>query len=108
MERDSMHKIALNGDLSMIGVTEQFPRMAQYVAGAADAVTAGTAVHPPIEIDLTGVNALDACGCQLLVAFVRNIRKQWGRVPCLRLSDDCRGTIRTLGFGDELLAGECA
>jgi len=108
MDRDSMHKIALNGDLSMIGVTEQFPLMAQYVAGAVEVVTAGDAVHPFIEIDLTGVHALDACGCQLLVAFVRNIRKRWGGVPCLKLSDDCRGTIHTLGFGDELLAGECA
>lgn len=108
MDRDCMHKIALNGDLSMIGVTEQFPLMAQYVDGAVEVVAADDAVHLPIEIDLTGIHALDACGCQLLVSFVRNIRKRSAGAPSLKLSDDCRGTIHTLGFGDELLAGECA
>lgn len=109
MDRDSMHKIALSGDLSMVGVTEQFPLMAQYVAGAVEVEAEGHTVHPPIEIDLTGLHALDACGCQLLVAFVRNIRKRAGGVvPCIKLTDSCRGTIHTLGFDDELFAGECA
>ncbi|MDD2271304.1 MAG: STAS domain-containing protein [Desulfuromonadaceae bacterium] len=109
MDRDNMHKIAFNGDLSMIGVTEQFPLMAQYVAGTIDVVSADSDVLPPLEIDLTGVDVLDACGCQLLVAFVRNIRKRGGGVvPCIKLTDSCRGTIHTLGFDDELLAGECA
>lgn len=108
MDRDDMNRISLNGDLSMIGVTEQFPLLAQYLAGTAADVTPSSAQHSPHEIDLTGIQALDACGCQLLVAFVRNLRKR-GAVACsFKLTDDCRDIIHTLGFDDELYAGGCA
>lgn len=108
MDRDDVNRIALNGDLSMVGVTDQFPLLAQYLAGPAEAVTSCLDQRTIHEIDLTGVQALDACGCQLLVAFIRNLRQRGDALSSLKLTDDCREIIHTLGFDDELSVRECA
>ena len=108
MDRDDVNRIALNGDLSMIGVTEQFPLLAQYLARSAEIQTVGRDQCPSYEIDLTGVQALDACGCQLLAAFLRDLRQRGAEVFSLKLSDEYREKIHSLGFDNELYAGECA
>lgn len=108
MDRVNVNRIALNGDLSMMGVTEQFPLLAQYLAGPAEAVTAGYDPCLAHEIDLTGVHVLDACGCQLLVAFIRNIRQRGAGEFSFKMTDDCRDVIHNLGFEDELFDRECA
>lgn len=108
MGLDDVSSIALNGDMSMMGVTEQFPFLAQYLAGSAEAAAASPGQQHLHEIDLAGVQALDACGCQLLVAFVRNLRQMGGGVASLKMTDDCREIIHALGFDGELFVGECA
>ena len=106
-DRDGVNRIVLNGDLSMVGVTEQFPLLAQYLAKLATVATNDLEQNLSHEIDLIGLQALDACGCQLLAAFLRNLR-QCGAGVLLKLSDDYRVKIHSLGFDNELLAGECA
>lgn len=104
MDRFDVNRISLSGDLSMVGVTEQFPLMAQFLAEPAAAVS--TDRQRSHEIDLTGVQVIDACGCQLLAAFIYNLRKRGVEVFTFKLTDDCREKIHTLGFDDELYAGE--
>lgn len=108
MDRDDVIRISISGDLSMVGVTEQFPLMVQYLAEPAAAAVVSPNEQHLHEIDLTGVQALDACGCQLLVAFIHNLRKRGAALFSLKLTDDCREKIHNLGFDDELSVGECA
>lgn len=108
MNRDDVNRIALSGDLSMVGVKEQFPLLARYLAGPAESAAALPNRQNSHEIDLTAVEALDACGCQLLAAFIHNLRKSGAAAFSLMLTDDCREIIHTLGFDDELLVGGCA
>ena len=108
MDRNDVNRIALNGDLSMIGVTGQFPLLVQHLAAPVEIQNAGHEKSPSYEIDLTGIQALDACGCQLLAAFLRNLRKRGAEVFALKLSDEFREKIHSLGFDNELFARECA
>lgn len=102
MDRCDVNRISLRGDMSMVGVTEQFPLMAQFLAEPA---AVPTDQQRPHEIDLTGVHTIDACGCQLLSAFIHNIRKRGAEVFTFKLTDDCRDKIHTLGFDNELYTG---
>lgn len=102
MNSNEVNKISIDGDLSMAAVTEKFPVLAEYLAGSAAAPD-----QQLYEIDLTGVEALDACGCQLLVAFIHNLKKS-GAILSLQLSDSCRDIIHNLGFDDDLSVRGCA
>lgn len=103
MNSDEVNIISIDGDLSMAGVTEKFPLLAEYLAGSVSAPDQ----QQIYEIDLTGVQALDACGCQLLVAFIHNLKKS-GAMLSLQLSDSCRDIIHNLGFDDDLSVRGCA
>lgn len=105
---EEVNKITLNGDLSMVGVTMQFPLLEQYLAGLAGGLAAGPDQSRPSEIDLSGVQSIDACGCQLLAVFIRNLKKRGAGMLSFKLSADFREKIHRLGFYDELFAEECA
>lgn len=108
MDREDVSRIALNGDLSMVGVTGQYPLLAQYLAGSPADIATASDHHAPFEIDLTGVDALDACGCQLLVAFVHNLKKRGAGACSFKMTVACRDIIHSLGFDDEFYPGCCA
>lgn len=107
-ERDNVHRVIIDGDLSMVGVKEQFSLLAQYAGRMAETVSAGFEQCTLHEIDLTGVQALDACGCQLLATFLRILKKCGIEACSLKLSDTYREKIHSLGFDNELLARDCA
>ena len=53
-----------------------------------------------IEIDVTGVTSLDACGCQLLAVFLGNL-KRCGILPeTFGVHPEIADQIRLLGFAD--------
>lgn len=108
MNRDDANTITLNGDLSTIGVMEQQPLLAQHLDRLMETTPLDPGQHRLQEIDLTGLQALDACGCQLLVAFLRNLKQRGSEVFSFKLNDDIREKIHRLGFDDELFAQECA
>lgn len=107
MDQCEMHGITLTGDLSLIGVKEQAILMARHMAGPEEMLPDKTGKHRSHGIDLSGVQALDACGCQLLVLFMRNLRERGVREFSLTLSDDSRSKIRSLGFEETIFSGEC-
>lgn len=108
MEQDTVKTITIFGDLSMGGVREQFSVLAQQLDSLQEAYTTNTAPISSCTLDLTGVQALDACGCQLLVAFLHTLVKRGTTICSLMLNDDYRDKIRSLGFGNELCAGKYA
>lgn len=102
---NDVQRITLEGDLSMVGVTEQLPLLARYL----DRVAGDTpSVSPHHELDLTGLQALDACGCQLLATFLHCLRRCGAEILSLKLNTEYREKIRSLGFAGELLTRECA
>lgn len=108
MNQDNANRITLSGDLSTVGVKEQLPLLTQYLDRLTEAATLDRDQHSPQEIDLTGLEALDACGCQLLTAFLRNLKQHGADVFSFKLNAEFREKIQRLGFADELFAGKCA
>ena len=95
-ETENIVKISLEGDWSVKGVAQQFPLLRQRLAK----LLTKTDIVP--ELDLKGITELDACGCQLLALFVRNLR-QLGALPvCDGISQRLSAKLRVLGFDDEL------
>jgi ABC-type transporter Mla MlaB component len=107
MDWNDANKITLTGDLSMVGVKEQYQLLEQYAVSHAETVAAGREQNAPLEIDLTGVQELDACGCQLLAAFLNNLRQRGDTVCSFKLNDAYRMKIHNLGFDDEILNEGC-
>lgn len=105
MTWNDVNRITLNGDMTMAGVNEQFHLLEQYNASHAEIAAPGCDQHPPCEFDLTGVQELDACGCQLLAAFLHDFRRQGIAEFSFKLSDAIRTKIHNLGFDDEIFNG---
>lgn len=106
-------RLSLAGDWTVSGVAEQFQLLANHfgylsILQSPDAQQTCPA-HIVSEMDLAGITALDACGCQLLSQFSRSL-KQCGLSPLIRnLPDEFSAKIRLLGFDRELnLTGEAA
>ncbi len=91
-------RICLEGDWTMSGVAQQFPVIKQWF----NQLTAPAEEPVAPELDLSGITELDACGCQLMLSFVRNLQ-QLGIVPlCAGISESFNAKIRFLGFDREL------
>lgn len=96
-ESEQKIKISLEGDWSMASITEQFQVLLQLASQLTD--SAEKPVSP--ELDLVGITELDACGCQLLSAFVGTLR-QHGITPLYKgLAETC-DKFRRLGFDHQL------
>lgn len=90
--------IALEGDWSMNGITHQFQALMNWINQSAQ--PAGVAAPP--ELDLSGVTKLDACGCQLLSAFVLYLREQGIMPLCHEMTEEISFKVKSLGF-DQLI-----
>lgn len=95
--------ITLDGDWSMTGVATQLQPLAEHLAALSHHAPGGRPgpSGQPL-ISLAGIDAIDACGLQLLTVFIRHLR-QLGFAPTLTNVDhDFRLTVQTLGFAHEL------
>lgn len=98
-------RVCLDGDWSMSGVAERFPLLAKHLSLLLDSRESeelqNSESNSLPEIDLNGINALDACGCQLLALFIRSLR-QCGLTPCvINIPETFRSKIHFLGFDRE-------
>lgn len=99
-------RIPLVGDWSMNGVTYQIPHLVEQLASLSDTISNQEsqnyiAANPP-EIVMTGIDELDASGCQLMATFLHNL-KQRGAMPLLiNVPDAIKEKILFLGFEREL------
>ena len=98
-------RVCLDGDWSMSGVADRFPFLAKQLTTLSESLSieelqSFESCGLP-EIDLSGINALDACGCQLLALFISNLR-QCGKAPRItNIPDTFRSKIHLLGFDRE-------
>ena len=98
-------RVCLDGDWSMSGVAERFSFLAKQLNTLAEPqpseeLQSCEASGLP-EIDLSGINALDACGCQPLALFISNLRR-CGKTPRItNIPDTFRSKIHLLGFDRE-------
>ena len=100
------NKLIIEGDFSIAGVNEQLPELARLLARV-DAIAAeNTNQGKPYEVDLSGVQALDTSGVQLLAVFFHALRQQKFEGYFLKISAEYREKIHLLGFANEIFEGE--
>lgn len=87
-------KICLEGDWTMNGVAGQHQQIMQWP----EQLRAVWEQHEPTELDLSGITELDACGCQLLVTFARDLVKQGGILACSSIPASIGSKLQRLGF----------
>lgn len=97
MSESEQIRISLGGDWSMACITQQFQVLQQLASELTN--SAGKPVSP--ELDLAGITELDACGCQLLSAFVSTLRQQGITAIYKGLAETC-DKFRLLGFDYQL------
>jgi anti-anti-sigma regulatory factor len=107
-KRDSTETtLHLNGDWSICGIGEQFRLVAEkfaVVAGRQSDTELPPVAVSRFTIDLAGIDAIDACGCQFLLILFGTL-EQIGMNPVLiGIPDTVRNNIRLLGFDHELSA----
>jgi ABC-type transporter Mla MlaB component len=101
------NKFILKGDFSVGGVNEQMPFLIQHLAFETAAMPNRVDRNHSYTLDLSGVQVLDACGCQLLAIFLRALRKQGIEMFSFVLNDYYRKQIQLLGFDEAIFTGEC-
>ncbi len=107
-DQPAAKKLILRGDFSIAGVSEQMPFLLEHLTGETSAMPKGIDLKLPYTLDLSGVECLDACGCQLLAIVIRALRKQGVEELSSNMNEYCRQQIELLGFAEEIFAGECA
>lgn len=100
------NRLCLTGDFTISGVADQFPLLAQHLAQLTDTqchkkLHAGAADDLP-EMDLVGITALDACGCQLLALFSRALLQSGISLRIRNIPEEFIAKIRLLGFDRDL------
>lgn len=105
-ETAGISKIHLDGDWSMAGVAEKFSALSSVLNSLLDSQLStdpGHSAAPVVpEIDLSGITGFDACGCQLLVLFVRKLRQHGISAQLTNFSDALKSSVYYFGFDREL------
>jgi len=92
--------IVLAGDWSVAGVADRLTSLQKQRPTAK-----GSGGGDELVIDVGGIDAIDACGCQLLALWLRHLRRE-GLAPRLANSNsELSCYIRLLGFAEELVTG---
>jgi ABC-type transporter Mla MlaB component len=97
-------RVSLAGDWSISGIAEQFPLLTSYLC---QLVSIPPKQEPSLadtdlpEVDLAGVTALDACGCQLLACFAHALHNNGISLRIRNIPADFIAKIQLLGFGRE-------
>ena len=107
MRKVEVSRFSLEGDWTICGVAEQFPRLSQQLSLLSGSLPpqkrrrSTTSTAP--EIDLGGISALDACGCQLLAHFSHALHQSGISPHYINLPEAFRSTIHLLGFSREFI-----
>lgn len=105
-EQQAVKQITLHGDFTIVGVKEQLPELTRILAQVKALEPEEPSHRLLYDFDLSGVQALDTTGMQLLAVFFRILRQQNVAEHFLRISDGHREKIHFLGFADDIFAGE--
>ena len=96
----------LVGDWTVAGVAAQYSHLSQQysliLAGQSKGKRRKSSVPSPPEIDLAGIAALDACGCQLLAQFAHALQQHGIAPHFTNLPAGLAETIHQLGFSRDI------
>jgi len=104
-EANEALKTCLDGELSMRTVAGKYPVLANFYTRLLEADASGEqqdiSGRGAREIDLTGITDIDACGCQLLVLFLRSLEENHLATQLTNVPGTIRTKIHFLGFDSE-------
>jgi|WetSurMetagenome_2_1015567.scaffolds.fasta_scaffold1874095_1 anti-anti-sigma regulatory factor len=106
--QDEGDRLTLSGDFSITGVNDQLPSLVEHLAMMAELAPGSFSAAHSYEIDLSEIQALDSCGCQLLAIFFGNLRRGGAARFSLKLGQEHREKIHLYGFDKEIFAKEHA
>lgn len=98
------HNITLEGEWSLEHIGERQKLLAGELVHLRE-TTPGVGV---VEIDLSGVATIDACGCQLLAIFVETLRQLGITARSKKIPRQLLEKVGILGFSFEFAAQEDA
>ena len=105
-DKNVANTLTLQGDLSIAGVNEQMPLLIRHLTEKTTAPRDEDDRKLQYDIDLSGVQVLDTCGCQLLAVLLDKLRTQGAETVTFNLSDTHRQQIHLLGFDEAIFTGE--
>lgn len=90
--------LSFSGDWSIAEVSGRLPQLNEWLS----TIKVQSGAGPIPEIDLSGVDSLDVCGCQLIAAFLATLNQQ-GFPPVVHtVPDHLKDKIHRLGFENVL------
>lgn len=98
---DTPPGIILGGDWTNIGIIERLSEVCDHL-GALLSSRRSNAEPLDSRICLSGVETIDASGCQLLAIFFRHVRQHGLRPIVINLPEDFRLSMELFGFSSEL------
>ncbi|HEU0264680.1 MAG TPA: STAS domain-containing protein [Geobacterales bacterium] len=96
---NGVKRVCLSGDWTIAGVSAQMGELRKIKASQKRKADQGEPL--PLEIDLSGVEAIDASGCQLLVLWLNHLRRQGGAPHVSGVPAEMTGFFTQLGFALE-------
>lgn len=92
--------LTLAGDWSVAGIADQWAQVSNYLSRMKQQISpaASEATDQPLLLDMSGIETLDACGCQLLAIFVRDMQEIGIATSLSAMPEPIRCIINTLGF----------
>ncbi len=107
-KKSPLATITLSGDYSIAGVSDQLPILQQQIKDTTEERQKAGNKVPPCHIDLSGLQALDACGCQLLAIFLHKLREGGLAEFSFTMDEFQREQIHLFGFHTAIFTGDTA
>lgn len=86
--------LGLSGDWSIAEVSGRLPQLNEWLT----TLKVQSDVSPIPEIDLSGVDTLDVCGCQLIASFLTTLDQQGFHPVIPTVPDHLKDKIHRFGF----------
>ena len=107
-KKSPLATITLAGDYSIAGVSDQLPILQQLLKEATEVRQKAGNIVSPCQINLSGLQTLDACGCQLLAIFLHKLRAEGLTDFSFTLDEFQREQIHLFGFHTAIFTGDTA
>lgn len=92
--------VMLEGEWSV----EKAEQLLEFLAGRLAQLPEDNPGLERVRIDWSGIVDIDACGCQLLVVFTENLRRQGIAPDCCGIPEQARERIALLGFSGSFVS----
>lgn len=99
---------SFSGDWSIAGVSERLPQLNEWLEtlgiASGNSTSQSVSERTVPEIDLSGIETLDLCGCQLIAAFLNFLRQRNFPPSIQTIPDHLREQIHRFGLESAFVA----